>query len=651
MLSLRPDRHLLNPKFEGYKLHPLPEDVVSHHALNYKPTQSSVSGRAPLSFQEVQSRIRHNHLTVSPDSREAVYIDSDFKVVSVSLQEDGSPSFRVIHELPTPMQTSASETYQREYPSATFLTPTILLVSDGQGTLYVLSSSPSQQTEVSAIYELPPSFSSAPFRIHVATQTSPNSALVVLSARHREPAATNDDGTPYSAGGSHRTTRTFFDIFGVSLQLPTSESNSEVLPMTIAWHRRGEDVPLYCTYHAPSKAFLLAGSSPYRDLSGPPPTPAHEPSQDELAPVPRADENLDSSGPDSQLAKPPPYAWTQDSEELTIAFPLPATTPKSSINVLFTPQTLTVHVRGGLVAGEIPLPKYTAARLWGSIAPSSSFWTWDAQGDHTCGLLTLHLEKQHAGTRWPQILDSSVADIEVPETLDPSELYAIRESLEKYTTALREGKDASGLGLGSGVPSLAEGEMDEEADAVVGSQVCLTWAGVEDGRTPEWVGEGPEMLNVLSTPLPGIEGGSDAGMGEGNEVSLVLKHTLDGLLFSLGDGDAGPRWKHASTYSALAFVLASKRDTRFTFHVSSETVLAFESGSAAGFGGNAYIYRGVDGKGGRGKDGLWAKQSILKVGGGTTGALMGVGALRAGDGKAVILCLCESEIVCLRDVV
>lgn len=87
MLSLRPDRHLLNPKFEGYKLHSLPEDVVSHHVLSYKPTQSSVSGRAPLSFQEVQSRIRHNHLTVSPDSREAVYIDSDFKVVSVSLQE------------------------------------------------------------------------------------------------------------------------------------------------------------------------------------------------------------------------------------------------------------------------------------------------------------------------------------------------------------------------------------------------------------------------------------------------------------------------------------------------------------------------------------------------------------------------------------
>lgn len=87
MLSLRPDRHLLNPKFEGYKLDSLPEDVISHHALNCKPTQSSVSGRAPLSFQEVQSRIRHNHLTVSPDSREAIYIDSDLKVVSVSLQE------------------------------------------------------------------------------------------------------------------------------------------------------------------------------------------------------------------------------------------------------------------------------------------------------------------------------------------------------------------------------------------------------------------------------------------------------------------------------------------------------------------------------------------------------------------------------------
>lgn len=579
--------------------------------------------------------------------------------------QDGSPLFRVIYELPTPMQTSASENYQREYPSAAFLTPTTFLVSDGQGTLYVLRSSSQEQAEALAICDLPPSFSSTPFRIHIATQTTLNAALVVLSARHRDPATTNDGDTSHSAASSHKTSRTSFDVFGASLPLPTSGTSPEVLPMTIAWHRQGEDVPLYCTYHAPSNAFFLAGSSPYRDLSGPPPTPAYEPQPDELAPVPRTDENLDGTDTGAQPVKPPLYAWTQDSEELTIAFPLPATTPKSSINVLFSPQTLTVHVRGApLTGGEetsIPLPRYTAARLWGSISPSSSFWTWDAQGDHTCGILTLHLEKQHAGTRWPQVLDSaavssagtstlSLADIEVPETLDPSELYSIRESLEKYTAALREGKGPSGLGLGSGVPSLAEGEMDDEVDAVVGSQVCLTWVGVEDGRKPEWVEEGTEeMLNVLSTPLPGI--GCATGRRDSEDVSLVLKHTLDGLLFSLGDGDTGLQWKHTSTYSALAFVLASKRDTRFTFHVSSDSVLAFESGSAAGSGGNVYIYRGVGA--GKEKDTLWAKQSILKVGGSTTGALLGVGALRAKDenGRAVIVCLCENEVVCLRDVV
>ncbi|KAH9958357.1 hypothetical protein BGW80DRAFT_1465343 [Lactifluus volemus] len=139
---------------------------------------------------------------------------------------------------------------------------------------------------------------------------------------------------------------------------------------------------------------------------------------------------------------PPPYAWTQDWEEITmpVALPLPSSTSKTDINILFSPQTLTVHVQ------NCASPRYTAAQLWGSIAPGSSFWTWDAHGAHAYGLLTLHLEKQHAGTRWPHVFDlttSSSREPEVAETLDPLELYTIRESLKKYTAELREGGGAA----------------------------------------------------------------------------------------------------------------------------------------------------------------------------------------------------------------
>lgn len=236
----------------------------------------------------------------------------------------------------------------------------------------------------------------------------------------------------------------------------------------------------------------------------------------------------------------------------------------------------------------LELPRYSLKQLWDGIAPSSSVWTWDKDAEHSFGLLTLHLDKQHEGTRWSHVFASAgtvvspadAADEDVPETLDPSELWHIRESLGKYTTALRSGEDASGLGLGTGVPSLADGEMDEEVDASMGRTAWVTWANV-DASTPQWAqGEDGPPTNILATPLPGTSG----------DASLVVKNHMDGLLFTVTPGlSSAVPWKHSSTFPVLAFVLASKRDTRFTFHLSSQAVLAFESGSAPG-GGNICIY-------------------------------------------------------------
>ena len=93
MFTLHPNRSLLNPKFDSYKLDPISsEDTVTRHALKYTATQTSVSGRHHFSFQETESRIRHNHLTVSPDGEQAVYIDADLRVISVQLDH-----VRVLH--------------------------------------------------------------------------------------------------------------------------------------------------------------------------------------------------------------------------------------------------------------------------------------------------------------------------------------------------------------------------------------------------------------------------------------------------------------------------------------------------------------------------------------------------------------------------
>ena len=88
MSNFNIDRKLLNSKFEGYKLSVLDQNEhVASLPLAALPTQANVSGRTkiPLSFEEVQSRVTHNHLTVSHDGQSALYIDEELKVIRISL--------------------------------------------------------------------------------------------------------------------------------------------------------------------------------------------------------------------------------------------------------------------------------------------------------------------------------------------------------------------------------------------------------------------------------------------------------------------------------------------------------------------------------------------------------------------------------------
>ncbi|KAI0072867.1 hypothetical protein K474DRAFT_1650338 [Panus rudis PR-1116 ss-1] len=687
-----PERSLLNPKFEGYKLDALDQDkAVSRYALTHKPSQTALSGRVPPSFQEVQSRIRHNHLAVGPNGR-AAYVDSDMKVIAVEIDDETlQPSFSTLYELHRAIQTSAStETPQREYPSAVFINESSLIVSDGLGTLYVIRLPPrigESESQLIGSYELciPKGYGSTratgvPFRLHSARLVDERTCIVVLSSKHYG-LSTSDASTSTPTSSTKFKPQVKFDVWGVSIPLEQSGDSDAMeqdqpLQLPIVWHRRGNDVPTYVTYDGSQRSFILVGHGPYRSINAPALTPAYEPTSDEIAPIPRAGENLDGQGKEDARngpPKPPPYSWTQTGDSVTVAFALPASTPKSAIRVNFSPRTLTVMVDASATESNSnstesstpgstptpPLPRFLAKVLWDGIQPSASFWTWDREGERSSqfGILTLHLDKQHEGTRWPQVFASAgtkpsasnsnsseidETDVEVPETLDPSELVSIREALEKYTAALQSGEDPSGLGLGRGIPSLGEGEMDPEIDEVdSGDMFVISWVsedGADNGKTRDW----DSPFGLLSTPFPSYT-------SQDEPPTLVIKHGVDGALFTLvpPSPDQGEStWKHTSTFSALAFVLASKRDTRFVHHVSNKAVLAFESGSR--LGGNAYIYRNT-----AKLHDQYAKQAVLKICSGIGGgedALLGVGMVRTKRGKEVMLCLCEGELVVAHDV-
>ena len=86
MSDFTPTHGLLNPKFEGYKLRLLDQDdVVRRYDLPYKTTQASSYGKSPLTFQEVQSRITHNHFVSSTIKGRGIYVDTNHQVIVVDV--------------------------------------------------------------------------------------------------------------------------------------------------------------------------------------------------------------------------------------------------------------------------------------------------------------------------------------------------------------------------------------------------------------------------------------------------------------------------------------------------------------------------------------------------------------------------------------
>jgi len=274
--------------------------------------------------------------------------------------------------------------------------------------------------------------------------------------------------------------------------------------------------------------------------------------------------------------------------------------------------------------------------LWDSVDQATSTWTWDKEGEKRVGLLTLHLEKRNEGTKWSHVFSregTGQGDVEVPETVDPSEMWKIREALEKYTSELKSGDDA---GMGTGVPSLATGEIDPAVDSEVGKRLTVSYF---DALTGEDIAPSTAYQEVLAYPLPHAH--PVDGQMMRSTRSLTIKNGIDGPLFEGPVMPAVESWEHVSTFPALAFVLASKRDTRFVFHLGREAVVAMENGGRDA-GPNMYIYHDAQGK-------SQSKQGIVKLGGdGRSGSLLGVAGFKR-DGKIVLVCVREKELVIVHD--
>ena len=504
-----------------------------------------------------------------------------------------------------------------------------------------------------------------PFRMHSVDVIDSGEVVALLSVVGKT-VGSSTAGSSASERMNNRST-TIFDFLSVQL-LPTSTDPSTPTPLDVTWRLRSHDLPSFVTFSPESKRYIIGGASPlFASLTESAASAVKLGKQAESESVTVGGASTSKIQTDSTIEKPPPFSWTQDKESVTVVFAVPSDTPTSSIRATFSRQFLSILVGSAASslspsASRSELPRVSHKKLWDAIDPHTSVWTFDrdAEGrDSTYGLLSLHLEKANPGTRWSDVFATSppiedgipslgVADRElenIHETLDPSELAGISESMEKWSQgAVGRGEVPEGEGGNEQPTSLMGMEIDVEVDGESGRSMVVTW--IEDvlSHSPTLIRPHPTIpYALLSTPLP-ISG------AQAIDNSIVVKHDVDGVIFSPPSTPPNYIWTHTGTFPALAFVLATKRDAYFVHHLSNLAVFAFDSPSnftvaAAGIAGrsgagNLFVYFNTEGE----RD-TKGKQLVLRVGGPNSGALMGAAGVRMKDGKTAVFALCEKELV------
>ncbi|GAA5870986.1 hypothetical protein JCM3774_003496 [Rhodotorula dairenensis] len=684
-LSFPTNHKLLNGRFESYKLAPLPrgDDAVISTPLPKPFVLPETAAHARLSYQQVADRARHNHLKAGPDG-ELVYIDGTGFITAIEL-DPTSAAVRIHGLLAVPLTTTDGNAF--EYPDAAPVTSREWLINDGRGQTYTLlidKSSSTWRADVRPAYHVADVQGAlVPFRLLAVQPGTAGGAVVLYSTSSRESPERSDpvpEETPMATDSNVRLpprSKTTFR-FQLARLDPLPAGSTSSVPMQPLWSATSEELPAFVQYDASLQRFAIGSGCRVQIASeesvveaGTESRSNTESSED----VDMRQEQTDSRRTVTDRQKPPPFSWTQDRDSVTVAFPLPSDTPTSSIRLTLSRQYVTLHVASAMAAlsPSTPIsaivPRLSHKKLWDVIDPNTSVWTFDREAEgrnSTFGLLTLHLEKGHPGTRWADVFETvpragdSTARIQeldpdedyenVPETLDASELAAISERMEQWAQSIM-GSGPSALshsaeGLGSGIPtSLTGDEIDVEVDGDTGKPFIVTWIENALTASPQTVCPHPSVPHsLLSTPFP--------TPSPRHAATIAVQHDVDGLFFQAPTAADEYRWRHTSTFPALAFVLATKRDTRFVHHLDERACFAFDApallpGPARtrpfGGAGNAFIY--ICPEDPKAKQGI---QHVVKVGSQSSGALLGVISTRLVGGEPVIIALCEHELVTLH---
>ncbi|KND00859.1 uncharacterized protein SPPG_03963 [Spizellomyces punctatus DAOM BR117] len=529
-VQLSVDRSLLNPKFEGYKLKT--HDGVREPKTFDLPEPVNI-GKVPSSthapYRKLEARSGFNHLFAFPEWDCAFYVDGEYNVIQVLVNEDAfEPSFRTLYSFPAP--TLANE--EREYPSIQ-RAGQYLLISSGAGSIAVihLADTTSFPTFIGELRDL-----DHPYILTNAKTTSSGN-IVFLAYRTEEREVEEPVGHTATSFSNpqqkelHPRLSFFLSLFQIeNADLREGRTANGSIPVTRLRTVEGFSVPYFSAIEPEGQGFTIAAAIPYEN-----PKPRQVPvpeEQQEHQPQTKAELIRREQEIEFVEAKKLEYMWTQTGEDIMITVRLPHITLKKDIHCRFD--------NHGIKCKILPPKEETIfdARTFDNIVPGECTWTLENNR-----LLTLYIQKANENTRWTHLWED---EDDVEETVDPSELATFREALEKYTASDENPESAYPM-------QNAMTERSEEVDFEGHAAVFVRFAREGGEPTAISLTGGQEWLCTCFPWRPR----QNESLG-----SVCLRSDVDALIYDVG---TELQMTHTSAFNALGFVQASKRDKRFMF--------------------------------------------------------------------------------------
>ncbi|OQV21429.1 NudC domain-containing protein 1 [Hypsibius exemplaris] len=522
------NRDLLNPQFEGYKLS-LEEIKIKEIKMPGPGVLEVKLADDQFSYQQIRAFSQINSLVSDPWNKGAVYwITTDLQIMGFNEGVDSITGASILAQIPKRLGDPAQ--VKEFHVGLSFPDASHAIVADGAGRL-LQAHTPHRSTMPQEPWTVEPiDYSGSESAIMVATTTwkqADSDVFEVILLTIEETVAVNRDSS-----SSHKEFQTVLEW----LTIKRGKENSWIVDRTRVLN--GKTVPNYVAIEAGGKALLLSGESPFEFVS------------DTAKAVDVSNEAMDvESVPEVSEAVQPVYTWKQTAEHITAQFEAPSGLTAQQLHFSLTTTTIQLVHDSGKVLLE--------GSLFGLVDTDQSSFTVDNNKVQV-------VLRKSMPERWMEVV---LNDARGREVFSDEELAAVAERFAGIT---------SDKWVTQQDVNMTNPEQLEECDYLPEDTACWIRLDGESHRTTHKIDISGHQFLFSATLDP-------------HELpAICLRHDVDGILLrpTESNNSAEPAATHVGTFSALGYVMASKRDKKFASCAPNMSFAALCDGDR-----NVYVYR------------------------------------------------------------